>query len=49
MEEYRGEYTCTSFRKDFAKLIDERIKDQGFGSRGEFIRFCIQQELRKKE
>jgi metal-responsive CopG/Arc/MetJ family transcriptional regulator len=43
------EYTCTTFRKDFAKIIDEHIQNAGFSSRGEFIRYCVQQELRKKQ
>lgn len=49
MEEYRGKYTSITFRKDLAKLIDERIKDQGFGSRCEFIKFCVQKELRRTQ
>jgi len=43
----RQEYEAVSLQKNLIKQIDERVKNKGYSSRAEFVRYCIFREFER--
>ena len=44
----RNEYQAVSLQKNLLEIIDRVVNEKGFGSRAEFVRYCVFKELQKR-